>query len=139
MRRLVLDTNILVSALLFQGGRLGWLRHAWQSGQVTPLLCRSTTDELLRVLAYPKFRLEHHEIIALLGDLLPHAEPVEQPASPPQAPRCRDPDDQVFIDLFLAADADALITGDDDLLVLSGDPDLRVLTAAQLREALEPG
>jgi len=79
MRRLVLDTNVLVSALLFQNGHLAWLRRSWQSRRISPLLCRTTTDELLRVLAYPKFRLDRNEITALLGDLLPYAETVDQP------------------------------------------------------------
>ena len=33
MIRMVLDTNVLVSALLFEGGRLAWIRQSWQSGQ----------------------------------------------------------------------------------------------------------
>ena len=51
---MVLDTNVLVSALLFEAGRLAWLRHGWQSNCFTPVLAEPTTRELLRVLAYPK-------------------------------------------------------------------------------------
>jgi predicted nucleic acid-binding protein len=54
-RRVVLDTNTVLSALLFVNGRLVPLRAAWQSGELTPLLCAQTVEELLRVLAYPKF------------------------------------------------------------------------------------
>lgn len=135
-RRLVLDTNILVSALLFQNGHLAWLRRSWQSRRISPLLCRATTDELLRVLAYPKFRLDRNEITALLGDLLPYAETVDQPKPAPEAPRCRDPDDQVFVDLLIATGADALVTGDSDLLAIAAQSDLPILTPAQLRETL---
>ena len=56
--RAVLDTNVLVSALLFEKGRLSWLRPCWQKGQITPVLAETTARELLRVLAYPKFRLQ---------------------------------------------------------------------------------
>jgi uncharacterized protein len=136
MRRLVLDTNILVSALLFQNGQLAWLRRSWQSRRISPLLCRTTTDELLRVLAYPKFRLDRNEITALLGDLLPDAETVDQPAPTPEAPRCRDPDDQVFVDLLVATGADALVTGDDDPLALAPQSGLPILTPVRLRETL---
>ena len=59
--RLVLDTNILISALLFHAGSLSWLRHAWQSDTIRPLAGRETTAELLRVLHYPKFRLSDDE------------------------------------------------------------------------------
>ncbi len=50
-RRVVLDTNTVLSALLFVNGSLVPLRTAWQSGEVTPLLCAQTVVELLRVLA----------------------------------------------------------------------------------------
>lgn len=135
-RRLVLDTNMLVSALLFQNGHLAWLRRSWQSRRISPLLCRATTDELLRVLTYPKFRLDQNEIMALLGDLLLYAETVDQPMPPPEAHRCRDPDDQVFVDLLVATGADALVTGDSDLLAVAAQSDLPILTPAQLRETL---
>ena len=69
--RAVLDTNVLVSALLFENGRLSWLRTSWQSSQVIPLLAQPTALELLRVLAYPKFKLLPQERDQLLGDLLP--------------------------------------------------------------------
>lgn len=52
--RVVLDTNCVVSALLFSRGRLAWLRRAWQSGRVVPLVSRGTATKLIRVLAYPK-------------------------------------------------------------------------------------
>ncbi|KAF0146134.1 MAG: hypothetical protein FD153_176 [Rhodospirillaceae bacterium] len=45
--RLVLDTNVLLSALLFHAGSLAWLRHAWQSDVIRPLASRDTTAELL--------------------------------------------------------------------------------------------
>ena len=72
--RVVLDTNVLVSALLFSTGRLAWLREAWQQGAVVPLLGRETAEELLRVLRYPKFRLSRQEREELLADLLPYCE-----------------------------------------------------------------
>ena len=68
-RRVVLDTNTILSALLFEHGRLVPLRNAWQAGALTPLLCTPTVEELLRVLAYPKFRLapaDREELLAWL-------------------------------------------------------------------------
>jgi uncharacterized protein len=50
MIRVVLDTNVLVSALLFENGRLAWIRHSWQNGRITPVMAEPTTAELLRVL-----------------------------------------------------------------------------------------
>ena len=73
-RYAVLDTNVLVSALLFAGTRLSWLRPCWQSGQLVPVLAEPTARELLRVLAYPKFRLTSQGRERLLEDLLPWSE-----------------------------------------------------------------
>jgi putative PIN family toxin of toxin-antitoxin system len=115
--RAVLDTNVLVSALLFNQGRLSWLRPCWQQGQLTPVLAEPTARELLRVLAYPKFRLQAAERERLLEDLLPWCESWNA-AIPSSAHRVRDPHYQVFLDLALAAATPVLVTGDADLLAL---------------------
>ena len=116
--RLVLDTNVLVSSLLFPAGQLAWLREAWQSEAVVPLASGDTTRELIRVLAYPKFRLTADERDDLLADYLPWCETVavSERLDPPD---CRDPADRPFLELALAGRADALVTGDHDLLVLA--------------------
>jgi len=70
--RWVLDTNVLVSALLFPAGRLTWIRDAWRSGAIVPLASRETTTELIRVLCHPRFGLTPREREDLLADYLPH-------------------------------------------------------------------
>ena len=115
--RAVLDTNVLVSALLFTEGRLSWLRPCWQSGQLLPVMAEPTARELLRVLAYPKFRLNSQDRERLLEDLLPWSESWGPPI-PASRHRVRDPHDQVFLDLALAADTPVLVSGDADLLEL---------------------
>ena len=60
--RVVLDTAVVVSALLFEAGRLSYLRDAWTAGRLVPLVSRDTTTELLRVLGYPKFDLSPEEV-----------------------------------------------------------------------------
>jgi len=135
--RLVLDTNVLLSALLFHQGSVAWLRHAWQSEAVRPLASRDTTEELIRVLAYPKFRLTDEDREDLLGDYLPWCETVTVPDKtevPTQVPDCRDPFDRPFLALAAAAKADALITGDKDLLALSDNFKVPILTPAAFKE-----
>jgi predicted nucleic acid-binding protein len=107
----VLDTNVLVSALLFESGRLSWLRTGWQQGLITPVLAQPTARELLRVLAYPKFRLQSGDRERLLEDLLPWCETWS--AAIPSNVRA-----QVFLDLALAAATPVLVSGDADLLAL---------------------
>ena len=134
-RRVVLDTNVLLSALVFHAGSLAWLRHAWQSGAVRPLASRDTTTEIVRVLHYPKFRLTRDEREDLLADYLPWCETVPVPSSI-EVPDCRDPFDRPFLELALAARADALLTGDKDLLVLSEVFPVPILTPAGFRARL---
>jgi len=113
--RVVFDTNTVVSALLFEHGQVSWLRTHWRGGHATALVSRATVDELIRVLTYKKFDLDKADIEALLADYLPYTEPVE--VSPKKTnPRCRDADDQMFVDLAIAGKADALVTGDRALL-----------------------
>jgi putative PIN family toxin of toxin-antitoxin system len=130
--RVVLDTNILLSALLFSVGRLAWIRHAWQRQQLHPMVCRDTVNELLRVLAYPKFKLSAQEQKDLLGDFLPYAEVVTLPIPWPDLPFCRDEKDQVFLVLAHVGEADALVTGDADILVMRDVFSGRILTADEL-------
>lgn len=118
--RVVLDTNVVISALCFAGGSTAGLRRAWQSGAVTPLASKQTIGELIRVLAYPKFALSAVEQHDLLADYLPWCEPIAMPATAPAAPRCRDPHDEAFLELAIVGAADLLVTGDGDLLALDG-------------------
>ncbi|MDR1648322.1 MAG: putative toxin-antitoxin system toxin component, PIN family [Zoogloeaceae bacterium] len=117
-QRVVLDTNIVLSALLFTTGRLVWIRDAWQHQRLQPLVCQETAHELLRVLAYPKFRLSTEARQDLLHDFLPYAEVVTLPTLWPDLPICRDERDQVFLVLHHVGKADALVTGDSDILAL---------------------
>jgi len=137
MIRVVLDTNVLVSALLFEGGRLAWIRQSWQSGRITPVLAEPTARELLRVLAYPKFRLKPAEIEQFLAELLPWSETWRQPLEPSQI-RCRDRKDQVFLDLALSANVEVLVSGDADLLALQDQLKVpAILDAARFRVWLQ--
>ena len=117
--RVVLDTNVVLSALVFGGGPAGRLRLAWQQDVFLPLASTATAQELLRVLGYPKFRLSLQEQEELLADYLPHTHAVRIPQPPPSVPACRDVMDLPFLQLAAAGSAQALVSGDRDLLTLS--------------------
>lgn len=136
MPRWVLDTNVVLSALIRSGGITGRLRLAWQSRRFIPLVSRATAAELIRVLAYPKFKLESWEQHDLLADYLPWTETFRVPDPPPRTPACRDPHDVPFLQLAFVAKADALITGDANLLVLAPLCHLAIITPAQAIEWL---
>lgn len=123
---------MVVSALVF-GRRLAWLRVAWAREEVVPVVCRETVTELLRVLCYPKFRLDQADRETLLADYLPYAELVHLSAQRPVLPlACRDRDDAVFVELALAASVDFLVSGDNDLIALRDSLLVPVVTASEL-------
>lgn len=126
--RVVLDTNVVLSALVFGGGTSAALRLAWQRGDCVPLVSTATAQELMRVLGYQKFRLSMAEQEELLADYLPYAQTVRIPQPPPAMPNCRDPFDVPFLQLGVAGKAQALVSGDKDLLVLAGRLPYPVLT-----------
>ena len=136
IRRVVLDTNVVVSALLFDRGRLSWLRPAWMAGDFRPLVSHATAAELLRVLSYPKFHLDDQEIEALLGDFLPFSEPVEVKEETEALPRLPDPDDRIFLQLAQAGTAEFLVTGDQDLLAVPSPGDYRIISPAEFGDVL---
>ena len=117
MSRLVIDTNVLVSALIFKDSRHLPLREAWQQKRVTPLLSIATYRELKHVLGYPMFKLEDEQItdaVALIG---PFIEWVAIDAERAAAlPKCSDRDDQKFLQVALCGNADALLSYDRALL-----------------------
>ena len=135
--RAVLDTNLVVSALVFSGGALVALRRRWQGQRFTPLVSKATAGELIRVLAYPKFRLSKEEREDLLSDYLPFCESVQMPSPPPPTPPCRDPFDVPFLELALAGRAEFLVTGDQDLLSLASEFPCPIVKADSFLKHLE--
>jgi putative PIN family toxin of toxin-antitoxin system len=117
--RVVLDTKVVLSALVFTQGRLSALREAWQQGRCRPLASAATIAELLRALTYPKFKLSDKEQEELLADYLPYCSAVRTLRKPPIVPACRDPHDRALLELTMIGKADYLVTGDADLLGLA--------------------
>jgi len=128
MKRVVLDTNVLVSALLF-GGSLDALIGRWKSGELIPLFSRATFAEFRRVLAYPRFGLTGPEINALIEEeILAWCEVVETGEEIRGV--CRDPGDDIFLSCAVAAGADAIVSGDRDLLDLGAFRGIPILSVA---------
>ncbi len=128
MIRAVLDTNVLVSALLFTGPP-SRLVPAWQAARVRPVVSAQILDEYLRVLAYPKFELTPAEIRGLIEEeLLPFIETVR--VKPSAVKQLRDPDDAKFIACALAAGVRWLVSGDADLLSLREVESVKIVTVS---------
>ncbi len=127
----------MLSALVFGGGNSARVRRAWMAGTFTPLVSTATAQELVRVLAYPKFRLTPADQRELLADYLPYGTTVRIPNPPPNVPECRDPFDVLFLHLTVVGKAKMLVTGDRDLLALAGQTKFTILTLDAFIATLE--
>ena len=125
----VIDTNVLVSALLF-GGLPGELIPLWKTRRIQPIASKDTIDEYIRVLAYPKFDLIEEEINFLLyRELLPYFETIRV-RSVSEIVKA-DPSDDKFIRCAEAGRAQTIISGDQHLLSLKTYHDIEIVTTAQ--------
>lgn len=123
--RMVLDTNIVLDLYLFDDPSVQVLRQAIDAASHRWLATRDMRDELERVLAYPRIvgALARRQIdaAAVLAQFDRFACLQAPPA--PAGVRCRDPDDQKFLDLALAHGS-ALLSRDRALLELAGKLEL---------------
>lgn len=129
--KVVIDTNVLVSTLLF-GGIPGRFVDLWKNSGIAPLVSADIMAEYLRVLAYSKFRLTGEEINHLLmHEILPWFETVAAPEGARFV--SADPADDKFIWCAMAGGAEWIISGDDHLLACANCP-VSVLTPAAFLE-----
>jgi hypothetical protein len=124
--KVVVDTNVLVSALLF-GGKPGKLIPLWQRCTIRPLAPKEIIDEYLRVLTYPKFKLSEEDINFLLyHEILPYCEVIDVHPGPRIIRK--DPADDKFIRCALAGKAKFIISGDHHLLALKSYQKIKILS-----------
>ena len=134
MIRVVLDTNTVISALLFSG-TASPLVPLWQSRRITALVSRKILEEYLRVLAYPKFRLSDREIRVLIEEeVLPFVETIRVRRR--LAVVRRDPEDDKFLECAVAGRARYLVTGDRDLRELDPFQGITILTVGDFLERM---
>ena len=127
IRRVVLDTNVFISALLFEG-QASTLVELWKQTKIIPLVSPETMKEIIRVLAYPKFDLREEEIKSIINeDILPYVETVKITRRIKGI--CSDAADDIFLTCAVNGKAEAIISGDIHLLSLKefeGIPILKI-------------
>lgn len=131
MLRLVLDTNVVLDLFHFADPVASPLLAAVEAGRIRCFADAASLDELSRVVAYPEFGISAATGAALVeryGRLISRIEPGEVP----KLPRCRDRDDQKFLELACRSQADLLVSKDNALLKLKGRTHLtfRIVTPA---------
>ena len=116
---IVLDTNVALDGLLFDDPAMGALMHGLHAGELRWLVTARMREEFRHVLARPvlaKYVADGEHTLSLFDQLAIMRE--ECTLTPTEALRCRDADDQVFIELALRERAPWLVTRDRDLLCL---------------------
>jgi putative PIN family toxin of toxin-antitoxin system len=139
--RVVVDSNVFVSALIAPNGTSGSLvRKLVESRRTVFLISRETMEELKRVLMYPKIarllKWSSTDVDSFISSIELIAEEVDV-AFWVSNVDCRDPDDIKFLSLAVAGRADFLVTGDEDLLILKTIADIPVLSPSQCLSRIE--
>ena len=130
--RVVLDTNVVVSALLWGGTPYRLLQQA-VDGNIELFTSPTLVAELGKILARPHLavklaeqRTSIEELTALYLDFACLVSPLSTPRVVPD-----DPDDDHVVSCALSAHADAVVSGDHHLLALAKYEGIRILTAAE--------
>jgi len=130
--RLVLDVNVWISGLLWQGVPRQIIDLA-RSGAVTVFVSEPILSELEEVLVRSKFQSKMRSLGVSSQDLLCLVRQLSQVCVPVEVnvPNLRDPDDAVILGTAIAAKAMLLVSGDLDLLVLEEFVGIPILTPAK--------
>lgn len=138
MIRAVVDTNILVRALIKPEGTVGPVLHRLRNGEFEIILSEPLLTELVDVLNRPrikdKYSLESEDIETVLALLLLRGQtvtPIER------IDVCRDPRDNMVLEAALMAEVDVIVSGDKDLLVLDSFRSIPIVEPVAFLQMLE--
>lgn len=124
--KVVIDTNVFISAILFKG-ETAKLVYLLKKANLKILISKQVLEEYIKVLSYPKFKLSKEEIKYIIEEeLLPFVEPVKV-ISKINAIK-EDPDDNKFIALAVDGNARYVISGDTHLLKLKKFQKINIVT-----------
>jgi len=136
--RAVLDTNVLISGLIVAQGPPRQILDAWLESLFTLVTSLYLVEELVHVLSYPRIterlRLDEPELAAVLDALLSKAEVTSGQLRLPGV--TRDPKDDFVVACAKEGEADYIVSGDQDLLVLGEYEGIQVITPRQFVEIL---
>jgi len=136
--RAVVDTNILIRALIRPQGTVGPVLTHLRDGRYTLLYADPLLDELVAKLALPRIRGKYHlndeDVETVLAFILLRGELVVPQR---RITVCRDPKDDIVLEVAVAGQADFIVTGDNDLLVLHPFEGIPIVGSAEFLKTLE--
>ena len=111
--RVILDTNVLVAALISRNSPPDTIYRSWRAGRFELVTSSVQLEEFRRISRYPKLKaiLPNHRVGTMINNLN-RAVVLEQLPPLPDNVAVADPDDTFLLRMVLASDADFLITGD---------------------------
>ena len=137
--RAVIDTNVLIAALLWRGPAHALLEHV-RAGTVSLVSSPALLAELADVIGRSKFDAiltkTNSSRERSLAEVRRLAEVIEPPPLP--QPVCRDPDDDQVLALAVAAKVDLIVSGDNDLLSLGSFEGIPIIAPAEAVGLIEP-
>ena len=122
--KIVLDTNVLISGIYF-GGHPGEILEAWSARRFQLLVSTENLQEYLNVAERLADRYAGVEYESVLGLIVQNAELAQTSGLP--EPFSTDPDDDKFLACALAGNSTTIVSGDSDLLNVSGYCGIKVL------------
>lgn len=130
--RAVIDTNVLLSGLLWHGAPHVLLEQV-RTGTLILISSPTLLAELEEVIGRAKFDAILTRSATSCERALAELRQLAETIEPPQlaVPVCRDPDDDAVLALALAAQADCIISGDNDLLALTHYQGIPIVAPAQ--------
>lgn len=136
--RAVVDTNILVRAMIKPHGTVGPVLLRLRHGDYTLLYAQPLLEELVDVLNRPrireKYQLTDQDIQTVVRLILLRGEPV---VSEKRITACRDPRDDKFLEVAVAGGADVIVSGDEDLLTLHPFEGIPIITSFAFLQMLD--
>jgi putative PIN family toxin of toxin-antitoxin system len=133
MRRVVLDTNIVISSAL--GGALVLILEGWDEGKFTVIVTSDILSEYFAVLNRPKFKLKQETIDKIARYLYQFSEFVV-PEGPIQFVEA-DPKDDKFLEAAIAGKVDFIVSGDKHLLDLKEFQSIPIISGREFINWLE--
>ncbi len=127
-KKIVLDTNMFISALGWQG-KPKQLLEKCIDGEFELIISSNQLDELMRVMDYPKFAFTEEQKLTLLGIITAISTVVH--ISNTLHIIKEDPDDNIILETAIGGDAEYIITGDPHLLQLKKFSKVNIMTGAE--------
>jgi putative PIN family toxin of toxin-antitoxin system len=138
--RAVVDTNVLVRAVIRPRGSCRLVLLGLRHGDYTLLYSQALLDELVDVLNRPRIRqkygLTEQDIAIVLRLLLMRGEAI---SATTRIIACRDPKDDKFLEVALSGRADVIVSGDQDMLVLHPFEGIPIVPIGTFVEMLRAG